>query len=124
MNKVISYLLIILLFTCIYSCNTQHNSSPKKPKSVPNNAFWIGGEDGGNWYSIVSIDSTTETVHFIVYNDYTGEIELNKNLNLNCSSSKEVPIRWQNIESYIDCFDGKRIILNQISLDKSWCYFE
>lgn len=112
-------LTILLMIGCI---DRQTNNGHNRPINVPKNTFWVGGKDGGQWYKISNIDSIAETVHFIIYNDNNGTIVSNKNFKLNCS--RNIAFQWQRIPDYINGFDGNRILLNQISLDKSWCYFE
>lgn len=116
-------ILIVVVFVFIFGCTQkQAKDEHKRPKGVPLSTFWKGGNDGGQWYKISDIDSIRETAHFIIYNDYDGSIESNKTFILNCS--RNIPFHWQKIPDYIEGYDGKRILLNQISLDKTWCYFE
>jgi len=114
---------LILSFILTTSCiETSKSNIPKRPINVPISSFWIGGYDGGQWYKISQIDSIAEVVHFVIYNDNDGSIVSNKNFKLNCN--RNVPFQWQKIQDCINGFDGNRILLNEISSDKSWCYFE
>jgi len=49
--------------------------SPEKPKSVPNNTFWVGGIDGGNYIYIEKYNNENKLFFAHIYNDYTGDIE-------------------------------------------------
>lgn len=50
-------------------------ASPEKPSSVPNNAFWAGGIDGGNFIYLAK-HTDNDTLFFAqIYNDDTGDIE-------------------------------------------------
>ena len=46
---------------------------PVRPPGVPANAVWAGGPDGGRW---VSCSTVGETNNCVVYNDHTGEVEM------------------------------------------------
>lgn len=51
--------------------------APNKPSSVPEDTFWAGGVDGGNFIKI-TVDSTApKAVSAEIYNDSTGDVEYN-----------------------------------------------
>lgn len=56
-------------------CDT---NTPDRIANIPKDAFWVGGADGGQWYLADKIDSTNQTIHFKIYNDYTGDVVVDK----------------------------------------------
>lgn len=50
-------------------------SAPSKPKSVPEEAFWVGGIDGGNFILIRKKANGNSMFSVQIYNDYTGDLE-------------------------------------------------
>ncbi|HMF73848.1 MAG TPA: hypothetical protein VK616_20345 [Flavitalea sp.] len=51
--KIILILILFLTSSCLNKSN--YVEVPQKPKGIPENSFWKGGADGGNWYVIKSI---------------------------------------------------------------------
>lgn len=47
---------------------------PNRPSSVPQNAIWAGGCDGGNWIELISVDD--EKYRFRIYRDWDGELNM------------------------------------------------
>jgi hypothetical protein len=118
--KILSFTFLFFLFT---SCNYPAKSkAPERVKSIPQDAFWCGGSDGGNWYVAKNIDSVVKKIHFKIYNDFTGELEIDKDFTLHCANEYEV--KWDNIKEQINFFDGKRIGLIIIKKNEADCYFE
>ncbi len=54
------------------NCNN-HCPDPDRPLSLPKNAVWKGGCDGGYWISIEGISRIR------IFNEYTGELEMDAN---------------------------------------------
>lgn len=50
-------------------------TAPSKPKSVPENAFWVGGIDGGSFILISEKVNADNVFSAQIYNDYTGDLE-------------------------------------------------
>ncbi len=50
-------------------------AAPKKPKSVPTDAFWVGGIDGGNFIFVSKHEDKDSLFSVKIYNDYTGDLE-------------------------------------------------
>ena len=50
-------------------------AEPNKPKSVPEEAFWAGGIDGGNFILIRKDEKGNNVFSAEIYNDYTGDLE-------------------------------------------------
>lgn len=90
--------------------------------NIPKEAFWVGGDDGGNWYLIGNIDEKENTIQFKIYNDYTGDLIVDKAFKLHCENDTE--IKWNNIKEQINFFNGKIICLTIINKNNKYCYFE
>ncbi|MFY7938615.1 MAG: hypothetical protein ACOVOQ_14630 [Flavobacterium sp.] len=115
--------IVLILFIIMTSCNVgnQKVEKPKKLKSVPEKAFWIGGVDGGNWYYIEYIHPHKNSAKISIYNDQSGELIVSKKFILVCESQNQTFIK--NLETQIDSFDGNRIYLTSEN-DKQKCYLQ
>jgi hypothetical protein len=82
---------------------------PIRPENVPEEAFWAGGADGGNWYLINKVDTIQNRAIITVYNDQSGDRILTKWFLINCPSDHAVSIT--NLRELINAFDGERIYL-------------
>ena len=118
MKQIITSLIIIFLWT---NCSTA-KYEPERIKGIPKDAFWIGGEDGGQWYKIKKFNEESLTADFVIYNDYTGEITTERQFRLKCNSRAD--IKWDNLKDEINAYDGQRIILKTIGINDKHCYFE
>lgn len=91
-------------------CDTKESSTilhaPDRLSKIPQDAFWVGGIDGGQWYLVNSIDKTDKIIHFKIYNDYNGDLLVDKKFKLNCDNNTE--IKWDNIKEQINAFDGQK----------------
>ncbi len=67
-----SLLTILLLAGFAAGCMTKVEI-PLRPKTVPNEAYWAGGVDGGNWFLISSAGQNRYNVK--IWNDFTGDLE-------------------------------------------------
>lgn len=114
--------MLLLSIFILFSYQTHKTSPPEKIKGIPQNAFWVGGIDGGSWYLIKNIDSIEQTALFKIYHDTNGEIWINKKLKLNCSSNTS--INWSNLKSNINAFDGNRVYLLKTKDIGKECFFE
>jgi hypothetical protein len=113
--------LFISLF--VLSCgNGRSKNAPPKPASVPDQAFWSGGKDGGQWYLIDSLDSNAKTIHCKIYSDHNGEMIDNNLFRLHCYLT-ESKINWKHLEDEIDSYDGEYILLKTKDADEKSCYF-
>ncbi len=50
-------------------------TAPSKPESVPDNAVWVGGVDGGNFILVSKREGELNLFSAHIYNDYTGDLE-------------------------------------------------
>jgi hypothetical protein len=86
--RITRWVCLLLAFVCI-SCSSQQ-SVPSKPDSVPDNALWIGGADGGAWILISKPEDQADHIyHAEIYGDQAGEpwyiglLELSNRTNTN-----------------------------------------
>jgi len=123
--KQLYYHLFPYLAFLFIGCSSNENikSVPEKNKSIPDNAFWSGGMDGGNWYLIDSIDQFKKEAKIIVYNEYDGKIIIEKLFKLNCKSDEDID--WNNLNKQFSAFDGEKIFLHKTnSTAQIKCFFE
>ncbi|MBN4051231.1 hypothetical protein JYU16_00290 [bacterium AH-315-M05] len=95
---------------------------PERAEGIPDNAFWIGGVDGGRWYVISNVDKNTQMADFKIYNDYTGDLIFERNLKLYCSSDYD--LKWDNLKNEINFSSRQRVVLTTIDKNHKYCYFE
>lgn len=94
----------------------------RRPNKVPKDAFWVGGFDGGNWYLTENLNPHNKTVHFKIYNDYNGNLDVEGVFILHCDSKTE--IKWENLIEEINLFDGEVITLKNHNKNEQNCYFK
>jgi hypothetical protein len=112
----------MLFVSC--SGNDHPYRAPKKPMDVPDEAFWVGGASGGNWYLIESADKSSKEAVIDIYSDQSGELLVSKIFKTDCSD--EDRIDWDHLRDQIQSFDGNKI---RLEIKGSWgirryCYFE
>jgi hypothetical protein len=105
--------LFIVLITILFVVNYFTDSVTKPPKrlaNIPKQAEWVGGVDGGNWYQIKKVISKN-TFNIKVYNEKTGEIEVDAVfvLNPNCPF-KEIDSML--LIKSINGYDGEKILVS------------
>lgn len=116
MNNYIKLLSVLALFISI-SCEFSNKApEPKRLSGIPEDAFWIGGHDGGNWYFIKDINSHKNMAYISIYNDHTGKLDIAKKFMLICQKNNLQFIK--DLKEEIVSFDGKHIHL------KSGCYLQ
>lgn len=109
-------LLFVLLFL-VFSCKlSNENPQPERLNGIPEEAFWIGGVDGGNWYYLENISLSKNVAHISIYNDQTGEEIISKKFVLVCPEEKHESIKT--LKEQIESFDGVKINL------QGNCYFQ
>lgn len=83
---------------------------PKRLPNIPKQAEWVGGVDGGNWYQIIKVISKN-TFNIKIYNEKTGEIEIDAVFILNPDCPfKEIDSTL--LIRSINGYDGEKIIVN------------
>jgi len=116
MRKTLSLLISISLFT---SCNTNSTTEPERVNGIPDDAFWVGGADGGQWYVIKGIEKESLTADISIYNDNTGDLEVDRRFTLSCNSAYAFNI--ENLKNEINAFDGETIILSHVDKEGRNC---
>lgn len=117
----IKQLIAILLIAFAFSnCKT---NSPNKVQGIPENAFWAGGIDGGNWFIIDSINSLTKTIRCKIYNDNSGELIVDKKFDLHCYLN-ESKINWGNLQEEFYGYDGECLHLITKDANNKSCWFK
>jgi hypothetical protein len=97
----------ILILVTAFSCN---NEEQTRPSSVPKDAIWKGGADGGCWILFNSI--TSNTLNLVIYYQDGGiwEQGIYKKIG-NC----DIPVN--EVENSIVGFNGQELIFKDNSCD-------
>jgi hypothetical protein len=104
----------------ITSCRNEAKP-PIRKKGIPNNAFWAGGVDGGNWYMIESVHPHKNNAVIRIYSDQDGSMIVSKKFILVCPSGKQMWI--DDLKNQITGFDGEKIYLKSMT-DGSNCWLQ
>jgi hypothetical protein len=102
---------IIVFIIMVTACSVKNDSGyrQKRPANIPENSFWAGGVDGGNWYFVHSIHDHRNNAIISVY-DEEGKIIVKKRFAVICRLDK--PVIWiKDLEQQINGFDGQKILL-------------
>ena len=67
-EKVVKSLIFCNNF-CVCLKNERKNSEPISLKRTPDNAFWVGDVEGGNWYAVESVHDHKNNAYLKVYNN-------------------------------------------------------
>lgn len=117
----IVYLLLVVFISFLFTmCRTSTKSSPK-PSSIPPEAVWYGGQDGGHWM-VVKKGNDKNAFYISIYNDFTGEIEKETLFSLS-KSCCDLGFNIDSIYKHINAYDGERVLLSIIKEGKS-CYLK
>src|SRR5262245_25741025 len=75
--------------TFFISCKQTKVKAPDRLANIPQEAKWIGGADGGNWYQVIEIISEN-AFKIKIYNDGSGELEVDTTfiIHSNCTLKK------------------------------------
>lgn len=109
-----------MLFVVLSSCLSKQNESkePVRKSGIPKTAFWVGGVDGGNWYSVDNVSSQRNSAMIKIYDESDGSLIIDKKFFLVCRSDSTVLI--QNLRKQITAFDRERIYLETGSSSVCW----
>jgi hypothetical protein len=123
-NSMKNYFIIFITTILIVRCNEsrlQEVKLPERPEKVPQNAHWVGGVDGGNWYSISKV-LANDTFELKIYNDFSGALDADTMfiLNPDCTIRKIDSIT---LLKSISGYDGEKIWLNFPGKD-SKCFLQ
>jgi hypothetical protein len=116
--KVIAFLLAIS--AC--SINRDEKIELVRAKGVPENAFWIGEADGGNWYLIEYIHDHRNNAVIKIYNDIDGSLIVSKRFILICPADNS-QMFIEDLKDQISGFDGEKILLKSPN-NKPACYLQ
>ena len=109
---------LILISIGLVCCKS---GPPDKVQGIPNNAFWVGGKDGGQWYVVDSIDKSAQTIYCEIYNDSSGEIIASRKFKLHCHATE---INWENLPAEFNSYDGEYLLLVRRDAVEKSCYFK
>ena len=114
---------IILFFAFLLSCSTiiEKKREAVRLKGIPEKVFWIGGVDGGNWYSIDYIHDHKNNAIIKIYSDSDGSLIVSKRFLLICPSDNQMLI--DDLKEQIQGFDGEKIYLKSPN-EKAGCYLQ
>ena len=109
-RMVIKFVVAVLLCFNV-SCNSKTGYlKTTRPTNVPENAFWRGGADGGNWYLVHYINDHRNAAKISIYNDQDGSLIVTKTFFKACPTSQLELIK--NLPDEKAGFDGDKILLN------------
>jgi len=97
------FLAAVLMLGCI-----SKNTPPDMPHNVPSDAIWIGGNDGGVFLKCVKHENSPQTYSCKIYNDSTGEIEVDTEFAIAQPGDPNIDINDRNL---FDSWDGDCIYL-------------
>ena len=106
---ILSTFLIILLFAYYLYLSKPVTKTPERLANVPEQAVWVGGADGGNWYQVTKVISKN-IFQIKIYNDYTGESEIDTTFILNPDCPLKEIDSATLVKSF-NAFDGQKIEL-------------
>ena len=78
-----------------------------KPKPVPQDAVWVGGEDGGCFVSLRSVFA--DTCYFVIYNEYSGDV-WDEGLYL-CDDCEVAYASMQDWRNLVRFYDGQKLYM-------------
>ncbi|MEJ0105419.1 MAG: hypothetical protein WDO19_23935 [Bacteroidota bacterium] len=108
---ILMVLLLILAAGIVYFWGNGHANitPPERPANIPQQAEWVGGADGGNWYQVTKVISKN-AFKIKIYNDGNGELEIDTTfiLNSDCAFRE---IDSLTLTKRFNFFDGKEIEL-------------
>lgn len=114
-------LMLILLAICgiiFWKWFSNQPCLPPDRPTLPKEAVWKGGCDGGNWIELVLIEK--EKVRFRIYRDWNGELILDADFKYkDCGIFKLTNINWT---EHIAYFDETLVIYESSDLGK--CHLE
>jgi len=99
MKKQIVFLLLIAFV--LTNCKS---GTPDRLPNIPEKAFWAGEDTIGHWLLVDSINKTSRTVHFKIYNDQNGKLVSDKKFKLHCYLCED-QIDLDNLKNEIRYYD-------------------
>lgn len=105
MSNYIKFISGLILFILISCESSNRIPQPKEKPKIPETAFLIIGQNGGNWYNIEHIHSHRNMVYISIYSDKTQELIVSKRFIIICQKGNMHFI--QDLKEEIVSFDGK-----------------
>jgi hypothetical protein len=101
---------ILLMISLLWGCSNSNNDSDVqiRPDTVPENALWVGGHDGGVYVVIEKNISDKSTIYRAKIYHASGDLDYKGKLSIN--SSKSSNFKYKNIHSY-SAWDGDTLYL-------------
>lgn len=116
---IMARILLLISVLCLSAC--MHTLKPPVHlKNIPQNAFWAGGPDGGDWYVVNDVHPHKNSADIAIYNDQDGSIIMSRQFILVCSGRGD-PMWIEDLKKQISFFDGQRIYL-KTEKGKANCY--
>ena len=93
---------------------------PDRLSNIPEQAKWVGGTDGGNWYEVVD-EISTNSFKIRIYNDHNGEILADTIFNVNADCTAQQQFNSETLMSAIMGYNGYDILLD-VPKEGTKCY--
>ena len=105
--------LIVIIFGCIiyyYNKSERIVSNAERHSSIPIEAIWYGGADGGVW-AVIKQNDTLNNFNVLVFNEFDGSLLESGvyKINQNCF---DMVLNVKNLQELIIGFDGTSFILS------------
>lgn len=104
----IGIILLLGMSFYIWLITGGNNTNPTRFNNIPESSVWIGGADGGFWFSVVDIDSIKMIYRFRIYNDYNGELVMDADFVKDSICNNKFPLN-KSILKEIRFFDFDKI---------------
>ena len=104
LKPIFLYIVIFVLVAC-----SAQDQTPQRPESVPSNAMWIGGIDGGAWVLLKKNESDPAYIYQAeIYGDQAGDQWYKGKLEVVPHNQPTVPLN--NAEAF-GVWDGDNLML-------------
>lgn len=101
--------LVLLLCFLVFTACSYDAQSPQRPESVPTDAMWIGGVDGGAWVLLKKNAGDPEYIYRVeIYGDQAGDKWYIGKLEVVPNSQPDVPL--DNPDAF-GVWDGDNLLL-------------
>ncbi|OMH38879.1 hypothetical protein [Motiliproteus sp. MSK22-1] len=111
---------IMLILCLLNSCGQDQETEltiPNRPNSVPDNAMWLGGTDGGAWVVLSKLKDDPSSIYRAeVYGDHAGEKWYIGRLKIEPDTGADIKLDNPKI---FGVWDGDNLLLNDGRVLKS-----
>jgi hypothetical protein len=110
--SIMIFLIVLIIPALLYLKEKKEESQkvPKRLSTIPVQATWVGGVDGGNWYQITRV-LRPNTFQIRIYNENSGQVETDTSFALNFECSL-VHLDSLSLLKNIEGYDGEKVLLN------------